>query len=170
MSEQENKDADLTPFEAALASLAPRVEGFDRQRLMYLAGRESALRELRGGRRVGRWAWPAAFATMTAVAASLLVMVCIRPGPTIIVRETPPMTVAQQTDAIRPTGQAAAPKQPNDRANGDTYAELRQQMLRYGPELYRPRPAADSVGIAVAQGPLTYHELLEQLLGDQPQQ
>ena len=39
----EEKQDDLNAFEAALAALAPRTDRFDRDRLMFLAGRESAI-------------------------------------------------------------------------------------------------------------------------------
>ncbi len=104
MSQQEKPLNDLSPFEAALAGLAPRVEGFDRERLIFLAGQAAALREAGvpalagfsrqspptiaaqrcpGGTPARCLAWPAAFAAMTAVAASLLVMLCTRTGPMI---------------------------------------------------------------------------------------
>jgi hypothetical protein len=109
-------DEDLPPelkaIEAALASLTPRTDRLDRERLIFLAGRQSAcrstkgtvpfslrenrdsplrenrdspLRENRDSPRV-RWGWPAAFSAMTAVAASLLVALLLQGQPRVEVR------------------------------------------------------------------------------------
>jgi hypothetical protein len=81
--------ADLKALEAELAMLEPRGDRLDRERLIFLAGQESAKRST-AVRPVGvaRWAWPAAFAGMTAVAASLLMMLLTRPEPNVA--ERPP--------------------------------------------------------------------------------
>ena len=50
MSPQEKRLSDLTPFEAALAGLAPRVGGFDRERLIFLAGQAAARCVVRASR------------------------------------------------------------------------------------------------------------------------
>ena len=46
MSQDRESENALTAFEAALASLTPRADQLDRQRLMFLAGRAAALAEL----------------------------------------------------------------------------------------------------------------------------
>lgn len=74
MASGRDEHQDLNAFEAALAALAPRSERLNRERLMFLAG-QASLPAARGGR---RWAWPAAFGAMTAVAAGLLLAVVIR--------------------------------------------------------------------------------------------
>jgi hypothetical protein len=80
----EPEDArELKSFEARLASLAPRDDRLDRERLMYLAGQASVgPAELR--RDGGDWrrhpAWPAAFGAMSAVAATLMCMLIMRPA------------------------------------------------------------------------------------------
>ena len=81
MSEHEDQNSEMTSFEQDLAALGPRVNGFDRERLIFLAGQAAAMRSLQEGRsRFARWGWPAAFSTMSAVAAGLLVALCLR-GP-----------------------------------------------------------------------------------------
>jgi hypothetical protein len=92
----------LKAFEAALASLIPRADRLDRDRLMFLAGQESrvigrveqahrspanrpvtadggASLRLTHPAKKPRWAWPVAFTAMTAVAAVLAVLLAIRP-------------------------------------------------------------------------------------------
>jgi len=98
MSREENPQEnlhDLSELEAALAALVPRAEHLNRDRLMFLAGQASTASKIgqpvvepptaRSRRRAG-WAWPAAFAAMTGVAASLLVALAIRPAPQITER------------------------------------------------------------------------------------
>ena len=58
MSAEQELPGELKSFEATLAALAPRGDRLDRDRLMYLAGRESALAEAgRPNGRARRWAW-----------------------------------------------------------------------------------------------------------------
>ena len=98
MSREENPQEnlhDLSELEAALAALVPRAEHLNRDRLMFLAGQASA--EPKIGQTAAQsptarlrcradWAWPAAFATMTGIAASLLVALAIRPAPQVTER------------------------------------------------------------------------------------
>jgi hypothetical protein len=77
--------AELKVFEARLAALAPREGRLDRERLMFLAGRASAEVQLAAPADCDRpplaqYGWPAAFATMTAVAATLLALLIARPA------------------------------------------------------------------------------------------
>lgn len=55
-----------------------------------------------------------------------------------------------------------------DATCGDSYAVLRQRMLRQGADSDRPREPASSPSTAVAEGPLPYHELLDRLLRKRP--
>jgi hypothetical protein len=79
---------ELKSLEARLMALSPRDDRLDRERHMFLAGQasvESAAspqvgREL--GRRPNAWPWQAAFAGMTTVAATLLVVLITRPAIT----------------------------------------------------------------------------------------
>ena len=93
---------ELKAIEAELAALSPREDRLDRQRLIFLAGQASAAG--RGGR--SGWAWPASLAGMTAVAATLLVMLLVRPEPRVVERvrvvEVPVGT--KGSDLEKPTG------------------------------------------------------------------
>lgn len=69
---------DLKSFEAKLAAFVPRDDRLDRERLIFLAGQASMAKTSAAG-----WKrhpiWPTAFATMSAVAATLLFLLVTRP-------------------------------------------------------------------------------------------
>jgi len=73
---------ELKSIEAELALLAPRSDRLDRDRLIFLAGRASglALAHATPSTSLGRWCWPAATASITAVAAALLVTLLVHTG------------------------------------------------------------------------------------------
>jgi hypothetical protein len=207
MSQEEHRFADLTAFEAALASLTPRVEGFDRERLFFLAGQASVLpaEGTARGRRAD-WGWPAAFSAMTAVAASLLIMLGTRgqtaiairatgeyaPIPTIVEHQTipepsiphvlPSVEKAGKHDFFNTSLAVAVPlpqwlafQLPTHRsprtansASLASYAELREQVLRYGVESYRPTTPTTAVAMAVVEEPPRYRELRQRLLKEEP--
>ncbi len=84
MAEQPN-DRQLSEFERALSSLAPRPSGVDRDRLMFLAGQMSSARLGRRAAGLG-WLWPIATAVSTAAALFFAVQVVgqrNRPAPHI---------------------------------------------------------------------------------------
>lgn len=76
-------EAELPPglkaIEAELAALSPRDDRLNRERLIFLAGQASAA----GGGGPSGWVWPVSLAGMTAVAATLLVMLLVRPEPKV---------------------------------------------------------------------------------------
>lgn len=75
--------ADLMRIEDHLASLRPRQDRLDRERLLFLAGRASAAvpqPAWRCGLNLEHRAWPAAFAAMTAIAAMLFGLLVSRPA------------------------------------------------------------------------------------------
>ena len=77
---EEDLPPDLKAIEAELASLSPRTDRLDRERLIFLAGQQSvASGDISPARHGGHWGWPAAFAAMTAVAATLLAMLLLWP-------------------------------------------------------------------------------------------
>jgi hypothetical protein len=83
----QKRSIELQSFEARLAQLSPRGDRLDRERLIFLAGQASVANEDFGRLPAGPdWrrhaGWPAAFATMSAVAATLLVMLIMRPAGT----------------------------------------------------------------------------------------
>jgi hypothetical protein len=124
-------DEDLPPelkaIEAELASLTPRTDRLDRERLIFLAGQQSVCAEMKGtvpfsptiaARRCPenrdsprvRWVWPAAFAAMTAVAATLLVMLLLQPEPQVKVRMVKvPAGHPGNDDVVPGTGHKASP-------------------------------------------------------------
>ena len=89
-----------------------------------------------------RWAWPAAFAAMTALAASLLVLLVNRPEPQIIERivrvpiEAPRMaaTPPRSGEPDRNTGDGEAwTIEPRElRAYSESYLHARDQALAFG--------------------------------------
>jgi hypothetical protein len=189
MHEEEKRLPDLTAFEAALAALTPRVEGLDRERLFFLAGQASVPpggREADGAARprTARWAWPAAFAAMTTVAASLLVVLCTRTGPNVpSAGQATPDSLAQTYEAPAMVRQAEPDlrasllsqwlgmESPTPRAlqvvamaSLDSYSDLRERARGREMEPCRPRPAMpDGTRVAVEE-PLPYRELLDRLL------
>lgn len=84
---EEDLPPELKAIEAELASLTPRTDRLDRERLIFLAGQQSvAAGHIGATTRVRRWGWPAAFSAMTAVAASLLVALLLQGEPQVEVR------------------------------------------------------------------------------------
>ena len=162
----ENEYPTLTPFEAALASLAPRVDDFDREKLFYDAGRASVLRgesSLRQSHRAG-WGWPIAFSAMSALAAVLLVALCTRselgavPSPTDSVPE-----IAVEPVVIPSSERNSEPVYP---IAANSYSRLRAEILRHGVDAYRPERVVVAEEKIIAAGPVAYRELLSRLLNE----
>lgn len=167
-------DAPLERLAAELAALSPRA-GLNRDRLMYLAGQASvapARSHLMRSHSTRRWAWPAAFAGMTAVAASLLAAIAMQPEPQIIERvvqvpfavpyeppEQPPRktasaaSLAPAVDAARQTGRESFAR----------YLDLRGRVLAMGVEGWASE--APSSG-EEASPPAEYHQMLNRLLNE----
>jgi hypothetical protein len=79
-----NLSDELQRFAAELSQLRPREDRLDHERLAFLAGQASMARVAsRSGKLLGvrleSRAWPAAFAAMSAVAATLLFLLIVRP-------------------------------------------------------------------------------------------
>jgi hypothetical protein len=174
MSREEDFKEDrceLSELEAELAALTPRAEKLNRDRLMFLAGQASVesrssqtavgrIANLPHSRQVGKlphvpWVWPAAFASMTCVAAILLAALVIRPAPQATERiveriVTVPVAPQESTAASAPNlvaaeavdeARAMAPALPDwlawwhfthPAANTEhepSYPELRNQVL-----------------------------------------
>jgi hypothetical protein len=96
---------DLLAFEAALSHLQPRVDDWDQNRLMFLAGQMSvAGGRLPGAQSMGRVTWPLSFGAMTTVAVVLFAILMTR--PTLVVeRAVPPnaQVVKQDPQQMRPS-------------------------------------------------------------------
>ncbi|MFH1924800.1 MAG: hypothetical protein ABIP48_33540 [Planctomycetota bacterium] len=109
LGREEELAPELKAIEAELAALSPREDRLDRERLVFLAGRASV-----GGRFAGRgpfvaaWAWPASTAGMTAVAATLLVVLLLRPEPPVVeqIRFVEVPVEMRADDAEHPAGDA----------------------------------------------------------------
>jgi hypothetical protein len=120
-------DPDLSAVEHALSGLAPSAGAFNRDALMFAAGRTSARRG---------WGWPCATAVSTfAAAASLAALLLLRPAPIEVVRyvpaPTPPQETAPRSNEEPP---ASADTSPSSRpeAPGMASLTLRQRMDRWG--------------------------------------
>lgn len=167
-------------FETQLAALTPRVAALDRDRLMFLAGQASlpAARANQAGR---RWAWPAAFSGMTALAASLLVMLALRPAPRVVERivrapvEAPPPHSSRGQVGQHPGDPLArertgnwlaaeiAPRWPRDKVvPGDSYLDVRDRVLAMGIDRWQDDVASSATGRGESSA--SYHELLDSLL------
>ena len=204
MSREENAQEDvhdLSELEAALAALVPRAERLNRDRLMFLAGQASveskngqpgspASATARPRRRAG-WAWPAAFATMTGVAASLLVALAIRPAPQVTERiverivtapaapQEPAAAVAQgrvepESAVDSPAMLAALPDwlawepfpQPAVSTKHEpSYPELRKQVLLHGLESWKPQASESAASRPCRRGARLVSRTVESLAG-----
>jgi hypothetical protein len=187
---------DLSELEAALAALVPRADGLNRDRLMFLAGQASVEPKINQPavgqianlphsgpignlphvaatarpRRGAGWVWPAAFATMTGIAASLLVALAIRPAPQVTERiverivtvaaapQEPAAEVVQgrvEPDAVVDSQAMVATSpdwlawglfpQPEISAKHEpSYPELRKQVLLHGLESWKLQASAST--------------------------
>ncbi|MBN1911744.1 MAG: hypothetical protein JW818_18530 [Pirellulales bacterium] len=181
MSGKEELSNELKAFEAELATLTPRPGGLDVRRLMYLAGQTSARRSAR--------AWSAAFAAMTAVAATLAVALLLQPGPKTIEKivripiepdvrtasaeaDTPPAVRHASIYRVRRTETtwlaSLAPwfgMTPNyERPAEPTYPELRDRVLAFGASTLCP--TGQSVEEPSKKRPATYGDWMR-ILGEE---
>jgi hypothetical protein len=191
MSQEEIEAGDLNAIAAALSSLSPSTGRLDRDRLMFLAG-EAAARpnlaqsnlamprlaishELPPRLAARRWAWPVAFSTMSAVAATLLAVLLARPEPKVIERivrlpaepqvvvGTPAGAAVTRADAPERLEQdePGRPDRPaHDRRTGDgDYLSLRDRVLTLGLDSWTSgRPARN------AEPRENHREFLERVL------
>jgi hypothetical protein len=190
MSAEEKRD-ELKSFEAALAALMPRTDRLDRERLMFLAGQQSVLPSTfgRGAGGEGKkrfWAWPAAFAGMSVVAATLFVMLISRPGSggvENVVRTSAPQAVPEDAvQEITDTSDYAEPPRKyisyfdlaflsggENRKNSEAEspypnASLLRQILAKGVDSWKPSEMGHIDGETINTRPLTNRELMKQLL------
>lgn len=188
----EGLPAELKTVEAALAALRPRADRLDRERIMFLAGQTS----MTGLKSHSTWGWPTAFAGMSAVAATLLVVVLSgfhRPNQPAI------MPLARLVDMATPIKQPRERNtdQPVDReralvaeermrnmglANGSAgavsayhsrtvYVDVCSWMISQGLDPWTP--PVDRLETTVAGGhdePLTYQQWRATMLGNQETQ
>jgi len=185
-------DEDLTPelkaMEAALATLCPREDGLDRDRLIFLAGQAAAARPAIG------WssrAWPAAFAGMSAIAATLLVMLLVQTRTPeraqISVTAEPPQ---REVGQVKPNAERIGQPRPVTAPSTETgfsdntsavlfpgaarfrsravYLETCSWMLMQGVDPWeRPLSFPAEANDGPSAGPLSYHQWRRTLLEDQ---
>jgi hypothetical protein len=171
MSEERPLD-DLSEIESALASLAPREGQIDRDRLMFRAGQAAARAEARPAR-ARRWAWPAAFSTMTAVAAAMLMALILRPEPRIIERLVPVSSLADrgEKDSSPPSASSVVPAAPTSGSAprvapvAAAYPQLLARVLERGLDAWPPAASASLPAPRAEGGPASFREYREQLLG-----
>ncbi len=178
-------DASLRRFEAELSALAPRAVRLDRDRLMFLAG-QAAAGAPADAQPPRRWIWPVSFSAMSAVAASLLVLLILRPAPQIVERivrvpvEAAPQASSnplegENVDLVAgPSFDGPSPAETARRADpargpattpvvGTAYLDLRARVLAMGIESWQvPSSPAD----ASDRPAINYHDLLDSLLKD----
>ena len=160
MSPEEERSEDLKALEAALA---PRVEGFDRERLIFEAGRASAMAESTLDSRpstLGQRAWPAAFSAMTAVAATLLVMLVTRPEPQVADREVGPSAPA--TTGVLPAEPAT--ETPAQAFSIAYDRSLRARALMHGIDLWAEPAVPQASGLEMARAPSSVLQLQQELM------
>ena len=168
-------------FEAELAALAPRAARFDRDRLMFQAG-QASLSAAPGNQPARRWAWPAAFSGMTALAASLLLVLVTRPAPPVVERIVRvPVEMPRQPDQREPDSHPGdslvrqatvdwlareiASRLARDKTtSGGSYLDLRDRVLAMGIDSWQGDGSASGSG--GGESPASYHELLDSLLRD----
>jgi hypothetical protein len=146
-------DPAMAGLEAALAALVPMPGRINRDVLLFRAGQASV--------RGRRWLWPGAAAVLGLVAATLGVLVLVRPAPqpverviVVRVREPAPPESVPAPPAAKPEPAlpvtVAATREPMN------YAQLEKQILRWGLDgVPAPPPPA-----APSEPPLTRDYLL----------
>jgi hypothetical protein len=186
MSEEE-LNGELAEIEAALASVGPRPSRLDRDRVMYLAGRAATFAAASPPRVSSRWAWPAAFGAMTAVAAVLLLMVVSRPHAEVAhrVEETGvqqkqegseedeasgrPSDVEQRHGAPRTIWHGLVDEDVEPLHPDTPYFRERDRILALGSDPWTPA-VSPATGHGQAEPPMLYPQLLDTLLEDLPKE
>jgi hypothetical protein len=192
MSDHKNQDEDLKAFEAALAALHPRSEVLDR-RWRFLLAQEAAFNQtlpeselvtasrslcarcggnlLREPRSRRRWAWPTAFSAMTAVAATLLMMMLVRPESQIAVPRNERVSTAPPAPAVEDRAERVAwlatrngfLRRPISDDSETSYLNLRDQIMLFGVDSWQ-QPTAAVVKSKAAEPSGNYREQLNRLL------
>jgi hypothetical protein len=126
----------MNDLEKSLSSLLPAPGRFNRDRILFRAGQNSAPR---------RWLWPCLSAGLAMLSAGLLTMLVMRPGPVVEERivylslevPAPPVTPPTESPEI-----ATAPPESSWR-QGPRYYQVQEQVLRWGLDgLPEPAPLA----------------------------
>jgi hypothetical protein len=135
---------EITEVESQLLALKPSPGSLDRDRVIYRAGRASALGP-------GRWAWPAVSGVMSLVTVALAVALATRPEPTprvVYVKMVQPAELPKQPPEPGDAPSAAdellpPPAAPAGRVVARGRPLMEEQLLRWGLDaLPAPAPAA----------------------------
>lgn len=128
-------DPEMTDLEHALSALQPTKGRLDRDRLMFEAGRRSAIAPSRP-----RWAWPAVAASLAAVVLGQTVALGRRPEPRVVDRlvyiprpAVAPVDVAEPV-VILNRNPGAASSARLDAPAGSPFLLLSRQVERFGLE------------------------------------
>lgn len=156
---------DLLQLEQTLHGLAPRENRLDRDQILFAAGRESVVTATSSDKRI-RWFWPTTAATMTAIAASLALMLALKSDVQVIER----VKLVEVDRVPHPEGDL-----PRENANtGDQtapdrlalpYEPSRQEELAWS---WSVPTASDSPGGLVPRAGMDFR-LFEHLIGESPQ-
>jgi hypothetical protein len=190
---EERQSEDMKAFEEELASLRPRAERLD-PCWRFLLAQEAALNQnlpgsdaraagafvcsrcgatVSGRRDRRRWAWPAAFAAMTTVAAALLVALVFGvAGRSPLSNGRQDVSVADASGTQKQNDQrlwpaADLPLRPTASADDEPgYLNVREHVLRYGVDSWEsPAPAVAATN--KSERVLNYREQLDRLLTEE---
>lgn len=139
MSER-SEESELTALASALRELRPKTEGFDRDVLMYRAGRAST----------HAWIWQSIAAAMTTFATLFGVLLLIHPAPPVVERivYVPAPAAPQEPLPVKPEESNAPPtpeplvREPWISSPRGRYLQLQEQVLSLGLKGIPPPPPA----------------------------
>jgi len=155
---------DLKSLEATISGLSPRDDRLDRERLAFLAG-QASMSEC--GSSAGKWrrhpAWPAAFAAMSAVAASLLFVIVVRPENS---EKHLPIAEFASSNFARQAGDRAEVLSAGDARFGDIESRLaRYTSSRSESETIHSRPQKLQAPVLT---PNAWHQVINQTETSEP--
>jgi hypothetical protein len=111
-----------------------------------------------------RWAWPAAFSAMSAIAAVLLVMLTVRSSTPIAERTDKPRSEYAPTSDDRLAEDNAMPILRVHPSDEMPYLALRNQILRDGVDSWKQPVSTVATAVGPPETPLSYREQLNRLL------
>jgi hypothetical protein len=167
----ESLDPELRAVEQALAGLVPAAH-FDRDRLLFEAGRAAAGRDVAlAGRSWRRSAWPLATAALAMIAAALGTALAVRSPRMEIVYLERPAAAGNRTAAAAtfpPTAQRTGLPGPRSSGSADlpreSYANLRQRALEGNLDLPQAWWTLESPPPPSPEEPRPYRALRDELL------
>jgi hypothetical protein len=190
MSGEEERSEDLKALEAALAALVPRVEGFDRERLIFEAGRASALAEFdrdapsppaplpkgegrrqppaplpKRERRV-LVAWPLNALRRWGWPAAFSAMTAVAATLLVALMTRPePQVASRPAEPPVPAPIGVLPAEPPAQAPTDAYDwRLRERALLHGIDLWADPVVPQASGVEMARAPSSVLQLQRELM------